>query len=181
MKKEVFSSIKSELQDATKLKNHPFRYVALATTDAMGIPHTRTVVLRSVDNDLNMLVYTDQRSNKIAHINHQNKVSLLFLDPKKFIQIAIQAVAEIITDAAALEKLWAQIPEKSKKEYSSKFTPGTQITNNDRIKFLVDQHFFTAIRFTPEKIEYLKLGRHNHIRVLFEKNEDNWKGVFLAP
>ena len=85
------SSIRTALTTAIKNNTHPFRYFTLATVNAIGVPYTRTVVLRNIDIDLIMTICTDKRSRKILHIEQQNKVSLLFLDPIKSIQLVIQA------------------------------------------------------------------------------------------
>ena len=53
----IFSSIVVDLKSAIEIKKHPFRYFTLATSDFSSIPRLRTVVLRDVDDELNMMIY----------------------------------------------------------------------------------------------------------------------------
>ncbi|GAA4277817.1 pyridoxamine 5'-phosphate oxidase family protein [Aquimarina mytili] len=177
----IFSSICNDLKNASKTAGHPFRYFTLATSDINGAPRLRTVVLRDIDDQLNLIVYTDQRSKKITHINEQNKVSLLFMDSKRLIQLSIRARAEIIKDNSTLKKIWDQIPQKSKRDYTTELAPGKEIKDPDEIDFLEDKHFFSAIKIIPRRIEFLRLQRPNHIRVLFKREDDRWNGTYLVP
>ena len=31
------------------------------------------------------------------------------------------------------------------------------------------------------RIEYLRLKRRNHVRVIFKKENSNWKGTYIVP
>ncbi len=177
----IFSTIVNDLKNAIKTPEHPFRYFTFATSGINGRPRLRTVVLRDIDDQLNLTIYTDKRSKKITHIHEHNVVSLLFLDNERLIQLSIRAKAEIIKDERTLKNIWEQVPQKSKKEYTTKLAPGEEIKNPEKIDFLEEKHFFTAIKLIPDKIEYLRLNRPNHIRVLFRKEDNNWQGTYLVP
>ncbi|WP_299437627.1 pyridoxamine 5'-phosphate oxidase family protein [uncultured Aquimarina sp.] len=177
----IFSSITIDLKTAVETKTHPFRYFTLATSDFNSIPRLRTVVLRDVDDDLNMIVYTDERSKKIANIQANNRVSLLFYDQERLLQITIKAKAEIITDHETIQQIWKQIPEKFRKDYSTELSPGIEIKNPDKVDYLEGKHFFSAIKIIPMRIEYLRLKRPNHVRVIFKKENRNWKGTYIVP
>ncbi len=177
----IFSTIINDLKKATKTTGHPFRYFTLGTSSINGTPRLRTVVLRDIDEQLNLTLYTDKRSKKITHINEHNTVSLLFLDADRLIQLSIRAKAEIITDDSTLKKIWEQVPQKSRKDYTTQLAPGEEIKNPEQVDFLEEKHFFTAVKLIPDKIEYLRLKRPAHIRVLFEKEKNEWEGSFLVP
>ncbi|MFD2565423.1 pyridoxamine 5'-phosphate oxidase family protein [Aquimarina rubra] len=177
----IFSSIIVDLKSAIETKTHPFRYFTLATSDFNSIPRLRTVVLRDVDDDLNMIVYTDERSKKIANIQANNRVSLLFYDQKRLLQITIKAKAEIITDEKVIQQIWKQIPERAKKDYTTELSPGREIQDPKEVDYLEGKHFFSAIKIIPARIEYLRLKRPNHIRVVFKKENGNWKGTYIVP
>lgn len=177
----IFSSIVVDLKNALENNKHPFRYFTLATTDINSTPRLRTVVLRKVDEHLNLTTYTDRRSKKITHIQKQDRVSLLFYDPERLLQITVNAKANIITDDYILKTIWDQIPIVSKKSYTTELAPGKEINTPDEIDYLENVHFFSAIKIIPDQIEYLRLKRSNHIRVLFKKANNDWKGSFLTP
>ncbi|MBP2830613.1 pyridoxamine 5'-phosphate oxidase family protein [Aquimarina sp. U1-2] len=177
----IFSTVLKDLKNATITNSHPFRYFTLGTSSINGTPRLRTVVLREIDEHLNLMVYTDKRSKKITHINEHNTVSLLFFDSEKLIQLSIRAKAKLITDDITLKRIWEHIPIKSRKDYTTKLAPGKEINNPEQIDYLEEKHFLTAIKLIPDKIEYLRLKRPTHIRVLYEKENDEWKGSFLVP
>ncbi|WP_271782070.1 pyridoxamine 5'-phosphate oxidase family protein [Aquimarina algiphila] len=177
----IFSSIIRDLKAASKTKDHPFRYFTLATSDINGTPKMRTVVLRETNDQLQLIFYTDKRSEKMNHIKEHDAVSLLFFDTERLLQISIQANAKIITDDSKLQSIWNQIPQNSRKEYTSKLSPGKAIKNPEAVDYLEGKHFFSVIKIIPNRIEYLRLKRPNHIRVLFKKENTNWKGMFLVP
>jgi len=173
--------IKSELKNAIASKDHPFRYGTLATHNDIDEPVMRTVVLRSIDDQFNLLFYTDSRSKKTTHIQQQNKVGLLFFDSKKFVQIAIQATATIITNTKILDSFWKEIPEKSKNDYRVTQVPGSTIQNPKDLRYYEKDYFFSAIQIIPYQIEYLKLGRTYHERITFQKQDNHWKKTYLVP
>lgn len=177
----IFSSIIRDLKAASKIKDHPFKYFTLATSDINGTPKMRTVVLRDTNDQLQLIFYTDKRSEKMNHIKEHDAVSLLFFDPKRSLQISIQAKAKIITNDTVLQSIWNQVPQKSRKEYTSTLSPGKAIKKPGAVDYLEGKHFFSAIKLIPNCIEYLRLKRPNHIRILFKKDNMNWNGMFLVP
>ncbi len=177
----LFASIIKDFKGAVQHKKHPFRYFTLATTDKKGTASLRTVVLREVKEDLLMTIYTDRRSSKINHIEDNKSVSMLFFDASRLLQITVKAKAHRIKNDLELHNIWEKIPPKSRKDYTTESAPGKEIKNPDEIDYMDKEHFFTAIRLIPEEIEYLKLKRPNHIRVRFNKLNENWKGTYLVP
>lgn len=177
----IFSSIVVDLKTALKETAHPFRYFTLATSDSYNAPAVRTVVLRDVQDDLSLMIYTDQRSKKIAHIKRQKWISLLFFDPERHIQIIIKAQAKIITNHAILETIWKQTPLKARKNYTTEFPPGHKLKDPEKIHFLEVKHFFSAIHILPEEIEYLRLKKPTNLRILYKKEHNTWGGNYLVP
>ncbi|XLS30332.1 pyridoxamine 5'-phosphate oxidase family protein [Flavobacteriaceae bacterium M23B6Z8] len=177
----LFASIIKDLKGAVKHKKHAFRYFTLATADKDGVPRLRTVVLREVDDQFTITIYTDRRSEKINHIEDNRKVSMLFFDSSRLLQITIKATAFRVTNDRELHDIWEKIPPKSRKDYTTETAPGEAIKNPDEVDYLDQDHFFTALRLIPEEVEYLKLKRPVHIRARFTKEEDDWKGTYLVP
>lgn len=176
-----FKELKAELKNGAEEKNHPFRYFTLATMGVDQYSRLRTIVLRSSSPDLHLTFYTDRRSKKITHIKENKKVSLLFYNPKKLLQVRIEGVASIITDKSRLDGVWESIQENSKKEYSIASDPGSMITNPDNIDYLEGINHFCIVEIEPFKMEYLKLKRPNHLRIRFWREINNWEGEFLVP
>ncbi|MGB3143736.1 MAG: pyridoxamine 5'-phosphate oxidase family protein [Maribacter sp.] len=181
MTEVFFEELSNELHKGVNKKGHPFRYLTMATVGNSRIARLRTVVLRQVSEDLNLTIFTDGRTKKIEHIDQNNWVSLLFYHPKSLLQLKIEGKAVIVKDKERLQKYWSGVQPSSRKDYITETTPGTEIDNPDHVEYLEDENFFTMIDIIPEKIEYLKLKRPNHLRVLFTRRNEDWKGSFLVP
>lgn len=180
MKAEILQDIKHELIIGYSKRGHPFRYFTLATVHD-NAPRLRTVVLRKCLPDFTIIIYTDLRSQKVADIQQNTRVSALFYHPKKLLQIKLEGKAEIITDATALKPYWQTVGENSKKDYTTSNAPGTLIKNPDQVDYNNAIAHFCVLKIECTNIEYLRLKRPNHIRALFTKNEEDFKGEFLVP
>lgn len=176
-----WDELSQEILKSVEKNGHPFKYFTLGTTDLSGRPQLRTVVLREATKDLGLRFYTDSRSIKIEHIRNNNTVSLLFYHPEKLLQLRIQGKATIIDHPETVLKYWKEIPLKSRKDYITMSAPGSPIKNPDEVEYLKNENFFCIVDIEPYQIEYLKLKRPNHIRVLFRKEEKEWEGKFLVP
>lgn len=176
-----FQELREELQKGTSNKGHPFRYCTLATVGLGTTARLRTIVLRKVSEDLKLVFYTDRRSKKIGHIKENNSVSLLFYYPKKLLQLKIEGMATIVSDNEELKKYWSGVQPASRKDYTTTSAPGSPISNPDNVEHLEEKNYFTIVEIEPSKIEYLKLKRPNHLRILFSKDDGEWNREFLVP
>ncbi|MBO3116975.1 pyridoxamine 5'-phosphate oxidase family protein [Winogradskyella sp. DF17] len=180
MEQRYLEDIKAELINGYAKKRHPFRYFTLATVHKKA-PRQRTVVLRKLLPDFNLLFFTDLRSQKVEDIKNNNTVSALFYHPKKLIQVKVDGKAQFVEDKHTLKTYWNNIPEHSRKDYITASAPGTPIANPDHTSYNLEQHHFCAIHIVPTTIEYLQLKRPNHLRLKFSKQEGGWQDQFLVP
>ena len=170
-----------ELRKGTTKRGHPFRYCTLATVGLNATARLRTIVLRRVTENLNLVFYTDKRSKKVGHIRENDWVSLLFYHPKQLLQLKVEGKATIISDADVLQKYYSGVQPASRKDYTTISAPGTPISDPDQIEHFEDKNFFSMVEVEPLKIEYLKLKRPDHLRILFTKEQNNFTGQFLMP
>ena len=180
MKNQFLEEAKQELVHGHSKKRHPFRYFTLSTIED-GQPKQRTVVLRKTLPDSSLVFYTDHRTQKIKDIQKNPKFSALFYHPKKLLQIRVEGKAELITDAADIATYWHTVQQASRKDYTTNIAPGTQIKNPDNVDYNPDENYFCPVKLIPTSIEYLRLTRPNHIRILFDKVNEDWSGEFLVP
>lgn len=180
MIQELLEETKRELVNGHAKKRHPFRYFTLATTKNSK-PSQRTVVLRKTLSDLGLVFYTDSRTEKLKDIHDNAACSALFYNPKKLLQIRVSGKAELITDKEQIATYWHTVQESSKRDYTTKRPPGTPIKNPDEVDYLSEDHFFCPVKLVPDTIEYLRLKRPNHLRLLFSRSNDDWSGEFLVP
>lgn len=181
MTTSIFNEIKKELQEGVSNTNHPFKFGVLGTVDATNAPKLRTVVLRHISDELIFSFYTDERSSKINHILHNNKVSLLFYHPEKLLQLKINGTAIIKNEEDTKQKTWAILHPNAKKDYTTHLAPGSFINDPNELEYLTHSHFFIAIAIIPDTIEYLKIEKPQHTRVLFTKENNSWKSNFMVP
>ncbi|MGB1113552.1 MAG: pyridoxamine 5'-phosphate oxidase family protein [Flavobacteriaceae bacterium] len=178
MLKALFNDSKKQLVSAIKHKKHPFRYFALTTLASDGSPHSRTVVLRDFDSDaMTLTIYTDFRSTKMKELANDPRAELLFYDSNQLLQLVLKA--QLLNSEVSSSHFY-QLPEQSKKDYSGKDQPGAIIKGPDKVQYDFEVPHFTLLKFQILQLEYLKLKRPNHLRALFEAN-DNWSGKFIAP
>lgn len=180
MKNQFLEEAKRELVNGHSKKRHPFRYFVLATQEN-GKPKQRTVVLRKTLPDLSLVFYTDHRTQKITAIQNNPECSALFYHPKQLLQIRLEGRAEVITDKDEIETYWHTVQAASRKDYTTRMAPGTPIKNPDAIAYKSESNYFCPVKLVPHSIEYLRLKRPNHLRILFSKVDADWSGQFLVP
>jgi len=178
MLENILQDSKKQLTAALKHKKHPFRFFTLATLQKEGGPNLRTVVLRDFDPDQFLFtLFTDKRSKKVQQLEENPKATGLFYDSNRYIQLVVELeMIEITEDTSQFNNL----PEPSKKDYTSTLIPGSPLISPQLVKHDFTRPNFTLIRLKGKSFEYLKLKRPNHIRAYFS-SVNNWNGVFLAP
>lgn len=180
MEELFLEECRRELINGYTKKHHPFRFFSLATIHN-NQPRQRTVVLRKLLPNFNILFYTDARSQKVEDLEENNSISALFYHPKKLLQIKIDGVCRLIRDSDDIEPYIAKLPESSRKDYITSLAPGSEIKNPDHVEYLNDEINFCAVQIIPKTIEILKLKRPNHIRIQYTLENEEWKGQFLVP
>jgi pyridoxine/pyridoxamine 5'-phosphate oxidase len=180
LKNQYLEEALRELVNGHAKKRHPFRYFVLATNEN-GKPTQRTVVLRKTLADQSLVIYTDKRTQKIKDLQKNSNFCALFYDAKKLLQIRIEGKAELITDTAQIATYWHTVQAASRKDYTTMLAPGTPIENLEEVGYTATENYFCPVKLVPQTIEYLRLQRPNHLRVLFSKADDTWSGEFLVP
>ena len=176
---------KSELNDPNAL--------SLATSDNMGVPSVRMVLLKSFDNN-GFVFYTHLNSTKSKAIRDNPIVSMCFHWKSLLRQIRITGKASNVSDQEADEYYnsrsygsrigaWASKQSSTlnnRKElnkeieyYKSKFP------NND--KFPRPSHW-SGWRVNPSEIEFWLDGENRiHERLKYIKDNESWKKILLSP
>jgi pyridoxine/pyridoxamine 5'-phosphate oxidase len=180
LKNQYLEEVIRELINGHSKKRHPFRYFVLATNEN-GKPRQRTVVLRKTLLDSSLVIFTDKRTQKVKDIQNNFEFSALFYDSKKLLQLRIEGNAELITDKEQIATYWHTVQASSRKDYTTNLAPGTPIINPDDIDYKPEENYFCPVKLIPNTIEYLRLQRPNHLRILFSRIDTDWSGEFLVP
>jgi len=176
---QILKDLKNEVKFGYLKKKHAFRYPSLASIED-NVPVQRTVVLRDTTADFDLIMYTDERSDKISHFENNPNCSLLFYNHKKLLQVKVEGKIEMIKSGEEYDYHWSRVQGHSQKDFITKNPPGTPIDNPDHVDYNEDEHHFCLLKLVPEHMEYLELKRPNHIRARFD-GSNNWKGKFLNP
>ena len=180
IKKEIFFLLN---QGVEKRKSN-FHTLVLATTNEQNRAEVRTVVLRSF-SEKNMLIgiHSDIRANKIKELKRNNKVSLLFYDEEKKIQLRIRGEAKILDSH---KNSWDKLNNWSRRCYLTEISPGKYSKNPTSgfpEKFSINQpkkieneegiKNFCLIQIYINQIEWLYLASIGNRRAIFDFSKKN--------
>lgn len=181
-KENCFQWVEEEFKKAVRQKSNPFRTTWLATSCDLGTPSLRMLVLRDYKQFASFLLFTDQRSQKWQHIQHQSEVELGFFNPQTAIQVRAKGLAKLINSGERWEHEKALIPEYSRKEYALNNTPGESIKSPFSLEILDEMHF-GMIEVNCFKMDVLSLQRDGHIRIGIDLDSRNKKicTSYLTP
>ena len=176
---------KSELNDPNAL--------SLATSDNMGVPSVRMVLLKSFDNN-GFVFYTNLNSTKSKAIKDNPIVSMCFHWKSLLRQIRITGKASNVSDQEADEYYnsrshgsrigaWASKQSSilnNRKELNKEIEDyKTKFPNNDKVP---RPGHWSGWRVNPSEIEFWLDGDDRiHERLKYIKHNESWKKVLLNP
>jgi pyridoxamine 5'-phosphate oxidase len=178
---EIFASVWDLLESSAAGNAPGWRLPVLATLTDHGCEQ-RTVVLRVVDRDHGaVLFHTDVRSGKVEQIRKDNRVSLLFYDHERSVQLKIRGVASIHQADNFAQSLWKAGTPASLKMYCAPLLPGLRCDSfnhnmtesllgrlPERNEIEAGRVNFCAIRVLVQSAEWLRLSQSGHLRAIFQ-------------
>lgn len=186
MPSTTLNDIWSAFDKATKSRS-PLNLLQFASIGVDGAPQVRTVVLRRYDGEAATLSFTtDVRSQKIAEIRADPRVSFLGYDSEASIQYRASGTAIVVTDETEKLTVWHSLKGPTREMFNAPVAPSTVINGpadgqsvalEEREAF---QHF-ALVTVTVTRLERLKLTSAPHERVAFDRVADQWKQQWLAP
>lgn len=180
---DVFNNVSHELHRGALDRKHPFRYVNLSTMGQEGI-NTRLIVLRRVEVNLDLIFFTDHRSQKVADLTANAHASLLCWHPGKKAQLIIKGTVTLHRQDTLSEKYWSGISIEGRKAYGSALAPGAQVDRPDLAHDWPDQitnEHFCVMVFHPQQLEVLQLHKLSHYRAKYQLAQHDWLGCWLVP
>ena len=180
---EPFQIIKSEWDNINlgiqkaKHEYHSFIF----STVSKNSPDSRTVILRDFNEHKPAIwFHSDRRSKKILHMEKNKKVSALFYDRSRKVQLRINGTADIEEDIEHNKRIWDSMRPESKLCYMGPYAPSQKINQfepntlkksaHDLDK--EDEHLglsrFCRIRIKIKKLDWLKLDYKGHQRLEFK-------------
>tara|TARA_A100000164_G_scaffold11900_1_gene10021 strand:- start:765 stop:1349 length:585 start_codon:yes stop_codon:yes gene_type:complete len=184
---EPFQILKSEWENiklGIQKAKHDYHSFVLSTSSSNG-PDSRTVILRAFDEDKPAIwFHSDKRSKKILHLKKNKKVSALFYDKSRKIQLRINGLAHIEDNIKNDKRIWEAMRPESKICYMGPYAPSQRINqfepnileksahdlNEEDENLGLSQ--FCRIRIKIKKIDWLKLDYKGHQRLEFQFDKE---------
>ena len=137
---------------------------------------SRYVVLRNfIEEDHNLIFFTDQRSPKVNSILKNSRTECLFYDNVKKIQLRIKTQSYILNDKKKISEYWEKVPLVSRQSYSTQLPPSTvikgeQIDPSNGLSLEEDHNEksfcnFCVIENYIKDIDFLSLTSSPHKRI----------------
>ena len=175
--------MKSRFTDPQSFKNHLFEQFkerkntidhwlkqgVLATAGVTGVPSVRTVVIRHITEDITLEIHSDSRSNKVLDVQMNPNAEILFYNSDTQVQLKCSGKMTAVFSGPSADAAWENIPEPSRKQYTTLLAPGTVIDQSKQLKYKPLRHF-CVLQLHTESIEYLQLG-DPHMRMRLSKKE----------
>lgn len=184
----IWQTVAAELAAAAASSRHPLHLLTVATVDAAGAPHARTVVLRGFDAlQREVRFHTDIRSLKAEQIGVDGRVALHWYDSAHRLQIRIAATATIHHGDAVAQAAWKASQPMSRACYTTGESPGTLLetvppappppaADDDR-----GLTAFAVICCRFETVELLSLHASGHERIRLRLTGTGPTREILAP
>lgn len=165
---------------ATRDRRAAWRTPVLSTVGLDGAPRARVLVLRKAEPAAGLLwVHTDVRSAKQAELAADPRSALTFWDARANLQLRIEGVARIESDAAVLAEAWARVPEPARANYARVAPPGAPAAG-PIVHGEDGAANFGMIAIRAERLEWLWLGP-DHLRGAARRADDGWAATALVP
>ena len=137
---------------------------------------SRYVVLRNfIEEDHNLIFFTDKRSPKVNAILKNRRTECLFYDNVKKIQLRIKTQSYILHDKKKIREYWEKVPLVSRQSYSTQLPPSTVIKGEQidpsNVLSLEEDHNeksfcnFCVIENYIKEIDFLSLTSSPHKRI----------------
>lgn len=159
----------ARLEAAADDRRHPMRLVTLATTDELGRPDSRILVLRGASREESRLwFHTDSRSKKIAHLLAQPYACIHAFGMRDDVQLRILGPVTLHRDDELADRHWQQTHMSIRHGYGSDHNPGEPLPEHDpRVQH--QQQLVTA--------EHADAGRSNFLVIELQVKSIDWVQV----
>jgi len=167
------SSIKKEGRTSSS------RWIQIATISKNLQPNLRTVVFRGWGKDDSMLIYTDNRTQKMKDLNTNNNVEILWLFFKSKSQYRFKGKVHEIKEN---NNYWINLSNESKSTWFWP-APGEKVVERSNINIpfnLYKPNNFTVLEVNIYQVDLLVLEQPIHKRYCWEKNNE-WEYKEINP
>ena len=183
MKENKIPIWRQELKAARKKEGKlpSSRWFQLCTINGNNEPRLRTVVFRGWHTESSILIFTDNRSEKIAHLKLNSNAEVLWLFFKSKSQFRFKGKMNELKENM---KYWDTLSDRSKSTWFWQH-PGKDINSNIQPSQIISSNLnkpesFVVLEFKIYSVDLLKLVTPIHKRYVWNK-ENNWDKVEINP
>lgn len=185
---QMYDRAWSCLESGVSVQRSPFTMLQAATLGLDDAPKVRTIVLRQVSRaDRVLSFHTDVRSEKVAELRRDPRISIVANDLDALVQIRAEGIASICEDEAQRRAIWESSRPHTLLLYRAPLPPGTAITSPEAAH--IDSaapsgdgyENFCLIHMTVMRIDWLEIARAGHRRAVFDLNESGYEAGWIAP
>ena len=183
MKENKIPIWRQELKAARKKEGKlpSSRWFQLCTINGNNEPRLRTVVFRGWQTESSILIFTDNRSEKIAHLKLNSNAEVLWLFFKSKSQFRFKGKMNELKENM---KYWDTLSDRSKSTWFWQH-PGKEINNNIQPPQIIYSNLnkpesFVVLEFKIYAVDLLKLINPIHKRYVWDK-ENDWEKVEINP
>lgn len=179
--KEIQAQIWNELCRASLDRHHEWRTPVIATATKDGTVNARTVVLRSVNRNEELLeIYTDSRSSKFTELSQNPSAQFVFWSTRLNWQLRVRTTCTLLSSGPYVDSVWQNVKQSpSSGDYLTLTAPGSaidptsdQVNHKEQNKEL--SHYFAVISCKITEIDWLELSRGGHRRAMLKDKQWQW-------
>lgn len=188
---DVRTDLTNRLIRAARDRKSPMHVPAVVTSDI----DARGMVLREFDAGAwTLRFHTDTRAPKVAAIEADRRVAVLFYDKGAKIQIRVRGTAEILRDAPVTDAAWDNGSNFARRCYMGDgpgaVSPVPTSGLPDELEGVepTDEQLvpardnFAVLRITLKELDWLYLAHTGHVRAQFSRGEGGeWQGRWVSP
>lgn len=188
---QIYAHLWDCLAAAVCEEDLPFKVMQAATIGLDGSPSVRTVLLRGVSEQRNLLTFhTDLRSPKVAELSRDPRIALVGVDTVRNLQIRVSGETRIVRDEQRRLDAWQSSPDHELIAYRTRVAPGTPMADaGDALPEAEgvpgpDEGFkhFCVVEVHPTKLDWLDLsGAEGPRRACYRREGDAWAHSWIAP
>jgi len=188
---EVRTDLANRLVRAARDRKSPMHTPAVMTSDI----DARTMVLRAFDSSAwSLRFHTDSRAPKVAPIEADPRMAVLFYDKGAKIQIRARGSGRVLRDGEVTEKAWENGSNFARRCYLGDAPgafadaptsglpselEGVEPSDEQLVEAWPN---FAVLLVELESLDWLYLAHTGHVRARFERGPyAAWEGHWIAP
>lgn len=187
---DVRTEVAGRLARAGKDRKSPMHVPTVITSDV----DARVMVLREFDaQDWTLRFHTDTRAPKVAQIEADPRMAVLFYDKSAKTQIRVRGKGQVLRDAPVTDTAWANGDNFARRCYlgegpgalSDAPTSGLPaefegLEPSDE-QLIPARPNFAVLLIELEDIDWLYLAHTGHMRAQFVRKGSDWNGRWVSP